>query len=83
MIGNGTFLTVSDNSGAKVAQCINQSGKSWGIGDIITVAIKRAQPRSKVAAGTVSLFGVGCGGWWGGDGFLFAVRRLPAGGGGR
>jgi large subunit ribosomal protein L14 len=54
MIGNGTFLTVADNSGAKVAQCINQSGKSWGIGDIITVAIKRSQPRSKVAAGTVS-----------------------------
>jgi ribosomal protein L14 len=54
MIGNGTQLQVTDNSGAKVAQCINQSGKSWGIGDVITVSIKKAQPRSKVAAGQVS-----------------------------
>ena len=44
---------VTDNSGAKLAQVINQSGKSWGIGNIITVAIKRSQPRSKIAAGTV------------------------------
>lgn len=54
MISNGTQLQVTDNSGAKVAQCINQSGKSWGIGDVITVSIKKAQPRSKVAAGQVS-----------------------------
>ena len=44
---------MTDNSGAKLAQVINQSGKSWSIGDIITVAIKRSQPRSKIAAGTV------------------------------
>ena len=44
---------MTDNSGAKLAQVINQSGKTWGIGDIITVAIKRSQPRSKIAAGTV------------------------------
>ena len=48
---------MTDNSGAKEAQVINQSGKSWGIGDIVTVAIKRSQPRSKVAAGSVSLRG--------------------------
>ncbi len=36
---------VSDNSGAKTAQCINQSGRSWGIGDIITVAVKSAVVR--------------------------------------
>lgn len=53
MISNGSQLQVTDNSGAKVAQCINQSGKSWGIGDVITVSIKKAQPRSKVAAGQV------------------------------
>ena len=53
MISNGTQLQVTDNSGAKVAQCINQSGKSWGIGDVITVSIKKAQPRSKVSAGQV------------------------------
>ena len=38
---------MSDNSGAKIAQCITQSGKSWGIGDTITVAIKKAAARSK------------------------------------
>lgn len=38
-------VQVSDNSGAKTAQCINQSGRSWGIGDIITVAIKSAAVR--------------------------------------
>ena len=54
MISNGSQLQVTDNSGAKIAQCINQSGKSWGIGDVITVSIKKAQPRSKVAAGQVS-----------------------------
>jgi ribosomal protein L14 len=53
MISNGSQLQVTDNSGAKVAQCINQSGRSWGIGDVITVSIKKAQPRSKVAAGQV------------------------------
>ena len=53
MISNGSQLQVTDNSGAKIAQCINQSGKSWGIGDVITVSIKKAQPRSKVAAGQV------------------------------
>ncbi|CAL5228447.1 g11584 [Coccomyxa viridis] len=53
MIGSGTRLEVSDNSGAKIAQCITQSGKSWGIGDTITVAIKKAAARSKVAAGSV------------------------------
>ena len=55
MIGNGSQLQVTDNSGAKVAQCINQSGKSWGIGDAITVSIKKAQPRSKVSAGQVRM----------------------------
>jgi len=44
---------VTDNSGAKVAQCINQAGRAWTIGDVITVSVKRAQPRSKVAAGQV------------------------------
>jgi large subunit ribosomal protein L14 len=44
---------VSDNSGAKIAECINQTGRSWGVGDTITVAIKKAAPRGKVASGTV------------------------------
>ena len=41
-------LQVSDNSGAKVAQCITQSGRSWGIGDTITVAIKKAATKGEL-----------------------------------
>ena len=47
---------VSDNSGAKIAQCIQQSGRSWGIGDTITVAIKKAAPRGAPAAALTCLF---------------------------
>ncbi|KAK9902025.1 hypothetical protein WJX75_001543 [Coccomyxa subellipsoidea] len=53
MISSGSTLEVSDNSGAKIAQCIQQSGRSWGIGDTITVAIKKAATKGKVAAGSV------------------------------
>ena len=52
MIGSGSTLQVSDNSGAKLVQCIQPSGKSYTIGDVITVAVKAAG-RGKVAAGTV------------------------------
>lgn len=52
MIGSGSTLQVSDNSGARIVQCIEQSGRTWGIGDTITVAVKKAI-RGKVAAGTV------------------------------
>lgn len=34
---------VSDNSGAKVVQCIQKSGTQWTIGDTITVAVKKAR----------------------------------------
>lgn len=34
---------VSDNSGAKIVQCIQKSGTQWTIGDIITVAVKKAR----------------------------------------
>ena len=52
---------VTCNSGAKVVQCINQTGRVWSIGDVITVSVKRAQPRSKVAAGQVRAgIGGGC-----------------------
>ena len=53
MIGNGSTLLVSDNSGARLVQCIEQTGRNWTIGDIITVAVKKAG-KGKVAAGTVS-----------------------------
>ncbi len=36
-------LQVSDNSGAKIVQCIQKSGTQWTIGDIITVAVKKAR----------------------------------------
>jgi len=34
---------VSDNSGAKIVQCIQKSGTQWTIGDIIAVAVKKAR----------------------------------------
>lgn len=52
MIGSGSTLQVSDNSGAKIVQCIKPSGKSYSIGDVITVAVKTAG-KGKVAAGSV------------------------------
>lgn len=39
----GDAPQVSDNSGAKLVQCIQKSGTQWTIGDIITVAVKRAR----------------------------------------
>lgn len=53
MIGSGTFLQVTDNSGAKVVQAILQSGRVARIGDIISVAIKTAG-KGKVKAGDVA-----------------------------
>lgn len=37
-------MQVSDNSGAKIVQCIAKSGTQWTIGDIITVAVKKVRP---------------------------------------
>lgn len=52
MIGSGTCLDVSDNSGAREVKCVNQSGLSFGVGDTITVAVQRASG-GKVTAGQV------------------------------
>ena len=50
-------LTVADNSGAKVVQCIKVLGGSKrryaGVGDIIRVAIKEAMPQGRVKKGDV------------------------------
>jgi large subunit ribosomal protein L14 len=58
MIQMQTMLTVSDNSGARVAQCVKILGgtrrRYGGLGDIIVVAIKDALPGSPVKKGTVS-----------------------------
>lgn len=52
MIGSGSTLEVTDNSGAKIVQCIQKSGTQWTIGDIITVAVKKARG-GKINSGTV------------------------------
>jgi large subunit ribosomal protein L14 len=50
-------LDVADNSGAKRVQCIKVLGGSKrrfaGVGDVIVVSIKEAQPRGKVKKGDV------------------------------
>ncbi len=42
MIGRGTYLHVSDNSGAKIVKCIS-GGNRIQIGDAITVAVQKKQ----------------------------------------
>ena len=58
MIQMSTMLTVSDNSGARVAQCVKVLGgtrrRYGGLGDVIVVSIKDALPGSPIKKGTVS-----------------------------
>lgn len=57
MIQMQTKLTVADNSGAKIAQCIKVLGgskkKIAGVGDIIVVAVKLALPNAPIKKGSV------------------------------
>ena len=57
MIQMQTNLDVADNSGAKRVMCIKVLGGSKrrfaGVGDVIVVSIKEAQPRGKVKKGDV------------------------------
>ena len=57
MIQMQSQLEVADNSGAKRVQCIKVLGGSKrrvaGVGDIIVVSVKEAQPRTKVKKGDV------------------------------
>ena len=57
MIQMQTQLDVADNSGAKRVQCIKVLGGSKrrvaGVGDVIVVSVKEAQPRTKVKKGDV------------------------------
>jgi len=52
MIKIGTKLNVADNSGAKMVKCFNIPGgtrkRTAFIGDIITVVVKKAEPRRDV-----------------------------------
>ena len=58
MIQLRTMLTVSDNSGARVAQCIKVLGghhRRYGrLGDIVVVSIKDALPGAQVKKGDVA-----------------------------
>ena len=57
MIQVQTKLTVADNTGARIVQCIKVIGGSKrrfaSIGDIIVVSVKEAIPNGKVKKGTV------------------------------
>lgn len=57
MIQHRSMLKVADNSGAKLVQCIRVLGgykKRYArVGDIITIAVKSAQPHSAVKKGQV------------------------------
>jgi large subunit ribosomal protein L14 len=52
-----TLLTVADNSGAKLVQCIKVLGGSRrryaSIGDIIVVAVKEALPNAQIKKGGI------------------------------
>ncbi|MBH71424.1 MAG: 50S ribosomal protein L14 [Alphaproteobacteria bacterium MarineAlpha6_Bin6] len=58
MIINETKLSVADNSGAKLVQCIKVLGgskrRSASIGDVIVVSVKEAIPNGKVKPGEVT-----------------------------
>ena len=57
MIQMQSNLDVADNSGAKRVQCIKVLGgskrRTAGVGDIIVVSIKEAQPKGRVKKGDV------------------------------
>src|SRR3546814_12187625 len=57
MIQMQSQLEVADNSGAKRVQCIKVLGgskrRTAGVGYVIVVSIKEAQPRGKVMTGDV------------------------------
>ena len=57
MIQLRSMITVADNTGAKLAQCIKVLGGSRrryaGVGDVVVVTIKQAAPRGTVKAHSV------------------------------
>jgi large subunit ribosomal protein L14 len=58
MVQHRTMLKSADNTGARRIQCIRVLGgyqkRYAGIGDIVTVTIKEAQPHSSVKKGEVA-----------------------------
>ena len=57
MIQMGTILDVADNSGAKKINCITvlggSSGRTAGLGDVITASVKEALPDGTAKKGQV------------------------------
>ena len=57
MIQEMTRLAVADNSGAKEVQCVKVYGGSKiryaGVGDVLVVAVKVADPKGKIKKGDV------------------------------
>ena len=55
MIQVGTKLQVSDNSGAKLVECIKvfKKMKTASIGDFILISVKQAIPKAKVDRGGI------------------------------
>ena len=57
MIQQESTLDIADNSGARKVMCIKVLGGSRrryaGVGDIIVVSVKEAQPNSKIKKGSV------------------------------
>ena len=57
MLQMQSIMTVADNSGAKIVQCIKVLGGSHrryaGIGDVVVVAVKEAIPTSTIKEGSV------------------------------
>lgn len=57
MIQMRTILTVADNSGARKIACIlpagGDTGRSAGLGDVITASVKEASPEGVVKKGDV------------------------------
>lgn len=57
MIQEYTRLSVTDNSGAKIAMCIKVPGgtkrRYAAVGDIITIVVKDAMPNSQIKKGTM------------------------------
>lgn len=57
MILVGSFLKVSDNSGARLVKCIHvyKNKKFGSIGDMILVSVKKYNPKKKIKKGEMFL----------------------------
>ncbi|EPS73340.1 hypothetical protein M569_01425, partial [Genlisea aurea] len=56
MIQKGTIISISDNSGARLAKCIQVYKKKIAtIGDLILVSIKTYNPEKKIKKGELHL----------------------------